>query len=214
MFRYMTMDSAYCSMGRWISVIVGAYTNMKLYEGKDLLKLVDAPWLSEEKLREFDERLPTMTLEEVKVDEEMKQIHKVMKEAVKKAIALGPCIIHERAAGDILKEQSDCLKVLLYNTNLEHRIPRAIGDKTYDLKHLSKEEIISFIQREDEKRKKYRNAVASTHWGEITSYDLCLDSDLLSREKCAEILIETLKDVTLDLEECAAIIKQSFACTI
>ena len=33
MKKYIVMDSEYCSMGRWISVIAGKKLGMKLYEG-------------------------------------------------------------------------------------------------------------------------------------------------------------------------------------
>lgn len=210
MFKYMTIDSEYCSMGRWISVIVGHQMHMKLYEGQDLIELCDEDWLTEDYLVEFDERLSMMSLEDVKKDPQMQKVHTALTKAIFKAIEQGPCIIHERAAGDILKDREDCLKVLLYNTNREHKIPRARADKTYDLENLSDNEIVSFMQSRDHIRAVYHNAVASTKWGDKESYDLCLDSDILSREKCAEILIEALKDVSLDLDECTKIIDQSF----
>ena len=117
---------------------------------------------------------------------------------------------HERAAGEVLEGQEDCLKVLLYNTSMEHRLPRAIADKTYDLEGLEHDELVNFIHREDHKRKVYRDAVSNHLWGGKESYDICLDSDVLSREKCAEVLIEAASDCKLDLEECAQIIKNSF----
>lgn len=210
MYKYMVIDSEYCSMGRWISVIVGAVMKMKLYEGKDLIKLADEEWLNEEYLQDFDERITRMSVKEVKESVEMKQVHQALSKAIKKAVEIGPCIIHERAAGEILKDRDDCLKVLLYNTNVEHKIPRAISDKSFSLEGMSDEEIKEFMKKQDYKRRVYRDAVATNKWGQKESYDLCLDSDLLGREKCAEILIEALKDVSLDKDKCAKIIEESF----
>ena len=104
----------------------------------------------------------------------------------------------------------DCLKVLLYNTSMEHRIPRAIADKTYDLGNLEHDELVEFINREDRKRKVYRDALSDHPWGKKESYDICLDSDILSREKCAEVLIEAASDCKLDLNKCSEKIKNSF----
>lgn len=211
MKKYILMDSEYCSMGRWISVIVGNKLNMKLYEGKDLVALCDEKWLTEKYLQEFDEKIADMTLKEVKENTEIQKVHQALSKAILKAVALGPCIIHERAAADVLKNQADCLKVLLYNTSMEHRIPRAYGDGTYDLKNKTPEQVIAFINREDHKRKVYRDAVSVDLWGEKESYDLCIDSDILSREKCAEIIIEASKDCRLDLQECSKIIEEAFS---
>ena len=151
-----------------------------------------------------------MSLEEVKASDEIKKVHQALSKAILKAVENGPCIIHERAAGDVLEGHVDCLKVLLYNTSMEHRIPRAIADKTYDLEELEHDELVKFIHREDHKRKVYRDAISSHLWGEKESYDICLDSDVLSREKCAEVLVEAASDCKLDLEECAQIIRSSF----
>ena len=61
MKKYIVMDSEYCSMGRWISVIAGKKLGMKLYEGKDLVKLADEEWLTEEYLKDFDNRIADMS---------------------------------------------------------------------------------------------------------------------------------------------------------
>lgn len=213
MKKYIVMDSEYCSMGRWISVIAGDKLGMKLYEGKDLVALADEDWLTEEYLRDFDERIADMSLEDVKASGEIKKVHQALSKAILKAVNNGPCIIHERAAADLLEGKEDCLKVLLYNTSMEHRIPRAIADKTYDLENLTHDELVAFIHREDHKRKVYRDAVSIHPWGKKESYDICLDSDVLSREKCAEILIEAASECQLDLDKCAKIIKDSFTWT-
>lgn len=52
------------------------------------------------------------------------------------------------------------------------------------------------------RRASYRNALTDKPWGAKESYDLCLDSDLLGREKCAEILIEAVSDLKLDAQKC------------
>ena len=62
---------------------------------------------------------------------------------------------------------------------------------------------------------KYRDGppLSNHSWGKKESYDICLDSDVLSREKCAEILIEAASDCKVDLNRCAEIIKNSFEWT-
>ena len=205
--KSILMDSEYCSMGRWISLIVAAKMNMKLYEGKDLVELADEDWLTVEYLNEFDERISKMSRDDAKASDEIKKVHKALSKAIKKAINNGPCIIHERAASEVIKD--NVLKVLLYNTSMEHKIPRAKLDVKFHLENSSHDQIVDVIHKEDRKRSTYHDAISQTKWGQKESYDLCLDSDVLSREKCPEILIESLKNVTLDLDECAQIIKKA-----
>ena len=69
MKKYIVMDSEYCSMGRWISVIVGKKLGMKLYEGKDLVKLADEEWLTEEYLKDSITTNMNETVSEIKSKE-------------------------------------------------------------------------------------------------------------------------------------------------
>lgn len=211
MIKTIFMDSAYCSMGRWISLIMSEVCGMELYEGIDLAKLSDEDWLTPEYLNDFDNRISGKTADELRANDEFRRVNAALMKAAKKAIAQGPCIIHERALGGLLVDTPDSLRVLLYNTNMEHRIPRAVGDPTFDLAGKSHDEVVAFICQQDANRAAYRNALVDTPWGVTTSYDMCLDSDRLSREKCAEILTEAVADVKLDPEHCKEIIARAMS---
>lgn len=202
MIKYVFMDSEYCSMGRWISMIMGDACGMRLLEGIDLAELSDEAWLTKAYLNDFDNRMAGRTAEELAGDEEFQRVNAALLEAAKKAIAQGPCIIHERALGALLGDTPDSMRVMLYNKSMEHRIPRAVGDPTFDLKEASHDEVVRFICSQDADRAAYRNALTEAPWGVKESYDLCLDSDLLGREKCAEILIEAVGDLKLDARKC------------
>lgn len=211
MFKTIFMDSAYCSMGRWISMIMADACGMTLYEGVDLARLSDEEWLTPAYLNDFDARISGKTAEELRGNEEFQRVSAALAAAAKQAIAAGPCIIHERALGALLGDTPESLRVLLYNTNMEHRIPRAMGDPTFDLADASHDEVVAFINQQDADRAAYRNALTDAAWGEKTSYDICLDSDVLSREKCAEILIEAVSDLKLDPTRCKAMIDHVMA---
>lgn len=203
MYKYIAMDTEYCSMGRWISVITGNRLHMKLYEEADLCELAGIDY---DTFKAFAEKIADMRIEEIKKDPEMKQMHQAFTHAIRKALDQGPCIIHEKAATDLLKDRDDVLKVMLYCSSLEHKIPRAIADGTYNTEGLSKDEIKALIRREDLKRTHYHDAVSTAKWGEKSTYDMLLDSDVLTREKCAEILIEACSPVRINHEEAAKII--------
>ena len=206
MIKTLFMDSEYCSMGRWISMIVGDVCGMRLYEGIDLAHVSDEEWLTPAYLNDFDNRISGRTADELREDDEFQRVNTALVAAAKTAIATGPCIIHERALGALLKDTPDSMRVLLYNSSMEHRIPRAVGDPTFSLKGASHDEVIGFICSQDADRAAYRNALTDEAWGEKRSYDLCIDSDLLGREKCAEILIEAVSDLKLDAARCKEII--------
>ncbi|MCH4287528.1 MULTISPECIES: AAA family ATPase [Bacillota] len=210
MKKSLFMDSEYCSMGRWISAIVADALDMKFYEAKHLIQFADEEWLTEEYLRNFDLSLIGRNPDELKDDEEFQRVYQAISKAILIAIEQGPCIIHERAAAEVVKNKTEFLNVLLYNTNIEHKLPRINVDPLYDVSNATKEDKLKILYQEDEIRKNYHNAVCTSRWGDKKTYDICLDSDKLSREKCAEILIEALKDVSLDMETCKKIIAKVF----
>ena len=208
--KSIVMDSEYCSMGRWISAIVADALHIKFYEAKHLIAFAKVDWLTAEYLREFDLKLTNMSVQEAKADEEFQRVYQTLSYAIKCAMKEGPCIIHERAAAHILNGKADMIKVLLYNTSVEHKITRIHVDPLYDVSKASDKEKAMILQKEDQMRRVYHDAVSDTLWGDKESYDICLDSDALSKEKCAEILIEACKDVHLDLDLCKQIIAKVF----
>ena len=206
MIKCLFIDSEYCSMGRWISLIVADAMDMKFYETKDLLKLAEENWLTEEYLRDFDERIVNMKSEELRNNPEFIRIHAAISKIILAAVNKGPCIIHERAAADIVKREQNFINVMIYNSGTVTKLKRARLE--YD-QH-SDEKVYEFIKNEDMKRSIYHNAVSNSPWGAKETYDLCLDSEKLGREKCAEILINALKAVYLDEEYCKEVILKSF----
>lgn len=210
MYRCLLIDSEYCSMGRWISVIVADHLQMKFYEGKDLLCLADEEWLTVDFLQAFDTRIASMSTKQIQADMEFQKVHKAFTKAIKKAVELGPCIIHERAAADILRGHTDFLNVMLYNSGKERKIPRAKLDGNLHLENTDDASVMQAIVNEDNKRRAYHDAVSRSPWGMKEGYTLCLDSEQIGREKCAEILIEAMKNTRLNAEKCKKIILKSF----
>jgi len=203
--RIVVMDSEYCSMGRWISIIVGDSTGLKLYEGRDLCALANEDWLTPAYLDDFDARLVGCDPSEVAVDPEFQRVHEALSRAIRKAAEAGPCFIHERAASTILADRDDLLRVMLYGSNVEDKYPRVIIDPTVDLgEDATREQLDAELRAQDQRRSVYHDAVATIPWGDKRGYDLCLDSSALGREKCAEMIIAALQPCALDPERCTA----------
>ncbi len=207
MYKIVTIDSEYCSMGRWISVIAGKKLNLKLYEESDLCKEAGVEY---ESFKAFENNIPDMSVYELKENAYFKEVQKKFTDAVLRIVENGNCIIHEKAASYLLRDRKDVLKVMIFNANMEHKIPRCKTDTKYHTECMSHDELVSFIKREDRKRSLYYEAVTGEIWGDRNQYGLLLDSDVLSREKCAEVLIEACSDVKIDSGEAASLITQAF----
>ena len=210
--RIVVMDSENCSMGRWISIIVGDATGLKLYESRELCALADEDWLTPAYLDDFDARLVGCDPAEVAADPEFQRVHEALSRAIRKAAEAGPCFIHERAASTIRADRDDLLRVMLYGSNVEDKYPRVIIDPTVPLgEDATREQLDAELCAQDQRRSVYHDAVAAIPWGDKRGYDLCLDSSALSREKCAEMIIAALQPCALDPERCAEAVDRFMA---
>lgn len=208
MGKIVVMDSEYCSMGRWISIIVGTQTGLKLYEGRELCQLAGESWLTIDYLNDFDERIAERDPAELASDPEFIRVHTALSRAIRMAADQGPCFIHERAASAVLANRDDLLRVMLYCTCLEDKFPRAEFDPHFpELVGATSEQLTAHIERQDRIRAVYHDAALgggadTVTWGAKEGYDLCLNSATISREKCAEVIIEAVSDLRLDPAEC------------
>lgn len=211
--KNLLMDSEFCSMGRWISVIVGKKYGLKLYEAKDLIGLLDEGDLSLEEYSSFYEGLEDYQEgpETLAKDPEYIRIRKALEKAILRATDEGPCIIHECGAREVLEGKKDFLTVHIYNSSLENKFHRAVFDKKYENISLDDKDMLKdIIYKEDKKRRLYHDAMSDKKWGDKANYDICLDSETLTREKCAEILITAMGETQLTKDAAKKLIEENF----
>ena len=77
---------------------------------------------------------------------------------------------------------------------MEDRIKRIRSINKYgDTTGLSDEKLADLLQKGDRKRASYYGGYSFKTWGAAESYDLCLNTSLLSIDGCADIIEETIK---------------------
>ena len=104
--------------------------------------------------------------------------------AIKKVAEEGPCVIIGRCADYALAEHPNLLSVFIH-ADLETRINRVRRRKNLDYtdaKHM--------IVQTDKTRASYYNYYTTKKWGEVSSYDLCLNSAKLGVEDAAQIILD------------------------
>ncbi len=84
----------------------------------------------------------------------------------------GGCVIVGRCADYILRERPNLLRAFVY-APLEERVRRAREEY-----HDQKDNLESFVTRQDKQRASYYNYFTSIRWGDRKSYDLCVSSAL------------------------------------
>ena len=104
--------------------------------------------------------------------------------AVRAAAEKGPCIIVGRCADYILKDDYDVTSIFI-TASPEYRAKRTAQFDGTDLK-----EAKAKINRIDKARASYHNYHAETKWGSSESYELCINSEHLSSDAAAELIVQ------------------------
>ncbi len=106
--------------------------------------------------------------------------------AVRAAAQNGPCIIVGRCADYILKDDYDVASIFI-TASAEYRAQRVSERDGISIKDARAK-----ITRMDKARASYHNYHAETKWGASDSYELCINSERLTAEKAAELIITYL----------------------
>lgn len=104
--------------------------------------------------------------------------------AVRAAAAKGPCIIVGRCADYILKDDYDVVSIFI-TASPEYRARRTAEFDGTDIKEARQKTI-----RMDKARASYHNYHAETKWGASDSYELCINSERLSSDDAAELIVK------------------------
>lgn len=110
------------------------------------------------------------------------------KRIIEKAADDGGCVIVGRAAGYILKDRKDCLRVFVHADD-EQRIQRTI-----EREKISRADAENALKKTDKRRKGFYDSVTKWEWGNPEYFEMCLDSGKLGIELCTRILVEAVSD--------------------
>ena len=100
----------------------------------------------------------------------------------------GPCVIVGRCADYILKDRPDCLHTFIH-ASPEFRADRIV--RLYGESEVAPEKRLS--DKDTRRANNYRH-YTGREWGTAQNYHLCLDSSVIGVEKCADIILDLVKD--------------------
>ena len=107
-------------------------------------------------------------------------------DTIRRVAGEGPCVIVGRCADYVLRDQGNVINVFI-KADLQHRIARAIERGADPAK------AEDFVRQQDKQRAGYYNYYATSTWGDVTNYDLCLDTGKLGYEGAFDLLCEYIK---------------------
>ncbi|MBQ9309198.1 MAG: cytidylate kinase-like family protein [Clostridia bacterium] len=104
-------------------------------------------------------------------------------DTIRRLAGQGPCVVVGRCADYVLRDDKNVVNVFL-KADMEHRKERAI-ERGADIARA--EEV---VKRHDKERAAYYNYYATTNWGDVNNYDLCLDTGRIGYDGAVEMICE------------------------
>lgn len=188
------LDSAYCSMGRMIARKACAEAGFRYFDAAELLKLIPDSELSIEEIDAFEKKLydENIDIEGIQKEREFNKINDAFNKASDRAIASGRCLIHERACTHKIKAaNSHVLTVFTFTDKKAFILERATVNPVYaELK--SEKDIMNAVITENNIRRNWKKLRGDSAWGDISSYDISMNTDMLGRDYSSVILADLM----------------------
>lgn len=199
----ITVGRQFGSNGREIGRLIAEKLGIPFYDKEILYETSKNSGLSEEILHALDEKPAKSFLYSIVMDPYSigsynshgytnnlnQQAFEAIYDTLKKIADQGPCVIVGRCADYALRHNERLAKLFIY-APIEERVKTVM--ERFDL---SENKARTQISKEDKARASYYNYYTSKKWGSVNSYDLCVNSSLMSTDKCADYIIEFLKGI-------------------
>lgn len=192
----ITIARGYGSGGKTIGKMLAAELGISCYDREIMRLASDDSGINEELFARADEKLKSSLLYKVSKNVYRGEVippdsdrfvsndnlfnyqAKVLRELAEKEsfVAIGRC------ADYVLKDHPNLIRIFVH-APLEHCI-----DVVEDMSSMSRKEIELFIQKTDKHRAEYYKYYTGKQWDNARNYDLCLNTEELTFEKCVEIV--------------------------
>ena len=104
-------------------------------------------------------------------------------DTIRRVAGEGPCVIVGRCADYVLRDQANVINVFI-KADMQHRVARAIERGADPAKA---EDV---VRKQDKQRASYYNYYATSTWGDVTNYDLCIDTGKLGYDGAVDLLCD------------------------
>ena len=182
------------SGGKEVGIRVAKELNIPCYDKELMKEAARKSGLSEKIFESFDER-PRSLLYSIAMDSYMfslpgtgagdlleQQIYVATYETIRSLAQQGSCVIIGRCADHALADNPNLLSLFIY-APLEDRVKRVSARQK-----ISPDRARGLIQKTDRRRASYYEYYTSHGWGEVDSYDFCLNSSSLGLGGTVELI--------------------------
>ena len=144
------------------------------------------------------------------------EVNRVQRELIRNIAEKGNCVIVGRNADEILKENEHAFHIFIH-ANMDHRVARVIrhesanhvdskdenrmmcGNVTVSMEDETKTAKENRIRHElelkDKTRAAHYNYFTNRTWGMVSNYNLMVDTSLMTKTQCCELIMDALNKV-------------------
>ncbi len=198
MYNIVTIERKYASGGNEIGKRLAKELGYKLYDRNILLEAAKNLEIPPYQIEGLDECSPgglLFNLSKTSLggnsdsknlsmsDKLFLEEERIIEEAAEK----GNCIIVGRAAGYILRNRENSLRVFIHADD-EKRLKRAVEKEGF-----SGAEAKNALKKNDKRRSGFYRSVTDWEWGNPKYYELYMDSGRLGMDLCVKLLMEAVK---------------------
>lgn len=187
MNRVITISREFGSGGRTIGRKVAEKLGIPCYDAEIIEKIAEESGYSGDYIRKEGEGASDRWLSNLFSNRAMGPTNQdtiwvIQSRIIRELAEKGPCVIVGRCADYVLRGQADLLNVFIHADPQKRadRIVREYGER--DASPLER------IREKDRRRAAYHRFYTDLKWGHAQNYHLCLDSGVLSIDKCAELI--------------------------
>ena len=193
MYKIITMEREFGSGGNEIGRRVAKKLGIELYDRNILVeaaKRLDIPPIYIGDLEETAPGSIIFNLSKTAIggsrkDSSLPMSEKLFleeKKIIEENVEKHDCVIVGRCASFILYDRADCLKVFIY-ADKDYRINRATQTE-----NIAPAEAEDFLRKSDKRRSNFYNTHTGWKWGDMSKFDLCLNTSSLGLDACVDIL--------------------------
>lgn len=199
MYKFITMEREFASGGNEIGRKVAKNLGIELYDRNILVETAKRLEISPFYLEDLEETAPGSIIFNLsktamggskKDNPNLSMAEKLFleeKKIIEEIVKKQDCVIVGRCGSFILKDRADCLKVFV-RADKDFRIARAI-----ETEKIAEAEVKDFLKKSDKRRSSFYNTHTGWKWGDMSKFDLCMDSQRLGLDACVDILTSLMK---------------------
>lgn len=199
MYKFITMEREFASGGNEIGRRVAKKLGIALYDRNILVEAAKRLEISPVYIGDLEETAPGSIIFNLsktamggskKDNPNLPMTEKLFleeKKIIEEIVEKEECVIVGRCASFILKDRTNCLKVFIH-ADKDYRINRAV-----ETEKIAQAEAKDFLRKSDKRRSSFYNTHTGWKWGDMSKFDLCLNSQSLGLDRCVDILTEMMR---------------------